>query len=47
MSKGLIILVGIVYAAISIEQFIKHNPGMGIVFAGYSAANFGMWMIAD
>jgi tellurite resistance protein TehA-like permease len=47
MSGWLIALVGFIYAAISIEQFMKHNPGMGIIFFGYALANAGMWWIAE
>lgn len=47
MSKSLIVIVGLIYAAISIEQFTKHNPGMGVIFLGYAVANGGMWWIAE
>lgn len=46
MSSWLIIFVGLVYAAVSVEQFIKGNVGMGIVFAGYSFSNYGLYKIA-
>lgn len=42
----MIIAVGLVYAYISIEQFLKGNVGMGIVFAGYSFSNYGLYKLA-
>lgn len=44
MSSSLIALVGVIYAIIAVDQFAKKNPGMGIVFMGYAAANIGLWM---
>ncbi|MCW2228073.1 hypothetical protein QIH87_49920 (plasmid) [Bradyrhizobium elkanii] len=38
--------VGVVYAYISVEQFIKGNPAMGICFAGYAFANVGLFLLA-
>lgn len=46
MSGWLILAVGVTYAAISLEQFLKGNPGMGVVFAGYSFSNAGLWALA-
>jgi hypothetical protein len=46
MSASLIALVGLAYAAISIEQIMQENPGMGIVFAGYAFSNIGLWWLA-
>lgn len=46
MSGFLIAFVGFVYAAIAIEQFVKGNSGMGIVFAGYAFSNAGLWALA-
>jgi hypothetical protein len=43
MSGWLIALTGVIYAAISIEQFAKNNPSMGIVYAGYAWSNAGLW----
>lgn len=43
MSGWLIALTGVIYAAISIEQFAKSNPAMGIVYAGYAWSNAGLW----
>lgn len=46
MSRPLIILVGAIYAYISIESAIKGNYGLAIAFAGYAMGNGGMWMLA-
>ena len=47
MSTWLIIFVGLVYAYISVENFIQGNVGMGIVFAGYSFSNYGLYKLAS
>lgn len=46
MSASLIALVGLAYTAISVEQFMRDNPQMGIVFAGYAFSNIGLWLAA-
>lgn len=46
MSGLLIALTGIAYAFVSIEQFARGNPNMGIVYAGYAASNVGLFMLA-
>jgi tellurite resistance protein TehA-like permease len=46
MSAWLIALVGLIYAGISCEQFIRSDPRMGIVFAGYAFSNIGLWLMA-
>jgi hypothetical protein len=46
VSAWLIILTGIIYAAISVEQGIKGNFPMSIVYAGYSFANVGLYIMA-
>lgn len=45
MSGWLIVLTGVIYAAVSLEQFWKGEPGMGIVYAGYTIANCGIWLV--
>lgn len=44
MSGSLIILVGIIYGYVAIEQWFTGNTAMFIVWAGYAFANFGLWM---
>lgn len=46
MSGWLICLTTLIYTCISIEQFYKGNPGMGITYAGYAFANIGLFMLA-
>jgi len=46
MSAWLIILTGAIYAYIAGEQFIKENPYMAIVYAGYSFSNVGLYLLA-
>lgn len=46
MSGTLIAITGLIYAWISFDQFMRHNPGMGVAYAGYSLANIGLWMLA-
>ena len=44
MSGWLIILVTVIYAGIAVEQFYKGNIPMAIVYAGYAAANIGLYL---
>lgn len=46
MSQPLIILTGLIYAFISIEQGARGNPGVALMFAGYAFANIGIYMQA-
>lgn len=46
MSGWLIALTGAIYAYISVEQFLKDNPAMGICYAGYAFSNLGLWWLA-
>jgi hypothetical protein len=43
VSGYLIIIVGLIYSGICIEQIIKHEFAMAVVWAGYALANAGMW----
>lgn len=46
MSGWLVGAVTLVYAYISVEQFFKGNPSMGITYGGYAIANIGLlWVI--
>jgi hypothetical protein len=47
MSAWLILLTGIVYAYVSIEQALKGNTGMTIAYAGYAFSNIGLYMLAS
>lgn len=44
MSTWLVALVGLVYAAISIQQFRAGNMSMCVVFAGYAFSNAGLML---
>lgn len=46
MSKILIALIGLVYAAIAVEQYVKGNVGTAITFFGYAVGNIGLFMVA-
>jgi hypothetical protein len=46
MSSWLIILTGVIYAYISIEQLFKGNTGMAITYFGYCVANAGLVILA-
>lgn len=44
MSVWLIVLTGLIYAYISIEQGLKGNTAMAVVYAGYAFSNIGLGM---
>jgi hypothetical protein len=46
MSGTLIIITGVIYLYVSVEQFALGNSGMGITYLGYSVGNVGLWMLA-
>ena len=46
MSRWLITAIGIAYAYIAVEQGIRGNLGMAIMYAGYSMGNVGLFMMA-
>jgi hypothetical protein len=46
MSAWLIILTGLIYAYISIEQGFKGNLSMFIVYGGYALSNIGLYIMA-
>lgn len=45
LSTGLIIAVGLIYFAVSIEQFFKGNTALGYMYFGYAFANIGAYML--
>ena len=45
MSGNLIILTGLIYLYIAIEQFMKANMGMSLTYFGYAIANVGLFML--
>jgi len=42
MSSWLIIVTGLIYAYIGIEQGFKGNTAMAVVYSGYAFSNFGL-----
>jgi len=46
MSSWLILLTGLIYLYIAIEQGVKGNYGMLIAYAGYAFSNVGLYMLA-
>lgn len=46
MSAWLILLTGLIYLYIAIEQGVKGNYGMLIAYLGYAFANVGLYMLA-
>ena len=47
MSGSLIILTGLIYAYVSLEQGTKGNVGMCVAYAGYAFSNVGLWFLAS
>ena len=47
MSGWLIIVTGLIYAYIAIEQGIKGNFNMSIVYGGYAFSNVGLYLLAS
>ena len=47
MSGWLIVLTGLIYLYVSIEQLWKGNPGMGIAYFGYAFSNIGLYLLAS
>ena len=46
MSGNLILLTGVVYTYVCLEQAMKGNVGMGIAYAGYAFSNIGLYLLA-
>jgi hypothetical protein len=44
MSSWLIILTGLIYGYVAIEQGTKGNTSMAVVYSGYAFSNIGLWM---
>ena len=45
MSTWLIAFVGAIYAFIAVEQLLRGNVYMAIVFSGYSFSNVGLYLM--
>lgn len=46
MSPWLIIVTGVIYAYIAVEQLLKGNSQMAIVYSGYAFSNVGLYLLA-
>lgn len=46
MSSWLIAFIGLVYAGIAVDNFLKGNFPMSVVFGGYAFSNIGLYVIA-
>jgi hypothetical protein len=46
LSSWLIILTGLIYAYIGIEQGFKGNTAMAVVYSGYAFSNVGLYILA-
>ena len=46
MSAWLIILTGAIYAYVALEQGMKGNMSMAMVYAGYAFSNIGLFLLA-
>ena len=44
MSGWLVILTGAIYAYIAVEQGIKGNTAMAVVYSGYAFSNVGLYL---
>lgn len=47
MSAWLIILVGLIYAAVAVDQILKKNFAMALVFGGYAVSNIGLLKVTS
>ena len=46
MAPTLIIVIGVAYAYVAFDLIRTGNLGLGLAFAGYSFANYGLWLAA-
>jgi hypothetical protein len=44
MSAPLIVITGLIYAYIALEQLYKGNVGGALMYAGYAFANVGLFI---
>ena len=47
MSRFLIIITGLIYAYVSVEQLVRGNYGMGFAYIGYAFSNIGLYILAE
>jgi len=46
MSAWLIIVTGLIYGYIAVEQGFKGNFAMAVVYSGYAFSNVGLYLMA-
>jgi len=46
MSAWLIIVTGVIYGFIAVEQAVKGNVPMAVVYSGYAFSNIGLYILA-
>jgi hypothetical protein len=46
LSAWLIIVTGLIYTYIGIEQGFKGNTAMAVVYSGYAFSNVGLYILA-
>jgi hypothetical protein len=46
MSSWLIIVTGVIYGYIAVEQGFKGNLPMAVVYSGYAFSNVGLYILA-
>ncbi len=46
MSAWLIALTGLIYAGVAVEQAVRGNWPMCVVYTGYSFSNIGLYVLA-
>ncbi len=46
MSGPLILITGLIYLWVAVDQSLKGNTGMGMAYAGYAFSNVGLFMLA-
>jgi len=46
LSSWLIILTGVIYGYIAVEQGFKGNLPMAVVYSGYAFSNVGLYILA-
>lgn len=47
MSKFLIVITGLIYLYVGIEQLYKGNNGMTFAYMGYAFSNIGLYLLAE
>lgn len=46
MSGPLIILTGLIYLWVAIDQYRQGNVGLAVAYSGYAYSNIGLYLLA-